>query len=176
MRKQTLSSLIQITTGLAVVAGLALVIWELRQSREVAIAQLTSDGYGIGMQRTVAALGENPANALAKACENPEQIASDELVILDAHFQALVHEIMRAYRIEQRSGLYEGTWRQIAQGGFRDIFSTSVGRGWWHQEKGSLPLEVQQLGVSVLEAVNESVCWLHPWRVSTRDETVESTK
>ncbi len=163
MNSQRLTNWIQILTGSAVLLGLGLVIWELRQSREVAIAQLTSDGYGIAMGRTISEMGENPGASLVKACEDPASLTSTELVVLNAFHKSLVIEVMRAFRIEQRSGLYEGTWKQIANGGFGVIFQTAAGRVWW--ERQSLPEEVSEVGESILKSEPFHLeCWLEDWK------------
>ena len=43
MNYQSLSNWIQIVTGIAILVGLGLVVLELRQSRDIALAQLSSD-------------------------------------------------------------------------------------------------------------------------------------
>ncbi len=165
MNSQRLTNWIQILTGSAVLLGLGLVIWELRQSREVAIAQLTSEGYGIAMGRTISEMGENPGASLVKACEDPASLTSTELVVLNAFHKSLLNEVMRAFRIEQRSGLYEGTWKQIANGGFGGIFQTAAGRVWWEKERQSLPEEVSEVGESILKSEPLHLeCWLEDWK------------
>ena len=45
MDTQKVAHWVQIATGAAMLVGIGLVVWELEQSKDVAMAQLTSDGY-----------------------------------------------------------------------------------------------------------------------------------
>ena len=67
---------VQIATGVALLVGLVLVVWELSQSRDVATAQLSSDGTDRYLQSAVPRMGENPAAALAKSNGNTRRRAT----------------------------------------------------------------------------------------------------
>ena len=57
------------------VVGIGLVMFELQQNREAITSQLSSEGVQIVSQMSSSVLGDQPAEALAKACENPSQRA-----------------------------------------------------------------------------------------------------
>jgi len=76
MDSQTIFNWIQTVTGLAVLVGLGLVIWELQQNREAMQSQLTSDGWQMLTNRNASVLGESPAEALAKGCEAPSTLTA----------------------------------------------------------------------------------------------------
>ena len=67
MEVQKVNAWIQIATSLAVVIGLALVIWELQQNREATQSQLTTEGLHMMNQFHTSVLGEHPADVLAKS-------------------------------------------------------------------------------------------------------------
>ena len=130
MDAKTIANWIQIFTGIALLVGLALVIWELQQGQDIAMAQLTSDAYDQVLQQRVADLGEDPASVHAKACEDPTSLDARELYVLASAYGIEVSRVMRAYRIEERSGLYSGLWREVADDSFLNR-STIPGYAYW---------------------------------------------
>ena len=57
MDSEKLSDWVQIITGFAIVLGLGLVIWELQQSREATMAQLTNEGFAQVGQQNATVMG-----------------------------------------------------------------------------------------------------------------------
>ena len=84
----TATDWIQVVATLAIVVSIILVLIELRQSREIAEAQLISDQYAIEAGLLHATLGETPAHALAKACEHPGDLTREDTEVLDAWYQS----------------------------------------------------------------------------------------
>jgi hypothetical protein len=165
MNSQTVADWVQIVTGAALLVGLALVVWELSQSRDVATAQLTSDGSDHNQQHFIARMGENSAAALAKACVDPDSLSDEELVVLDAYFSSIASVSLRAYAITERSGLYEGRWVEIMRHSFYLILRSVPGRTWWARERQFYPTEF----TNAVDAVSESSpprlrCWIKGWR------------
>ena len=145
-------------------------IWELQQSREVAIAQLTSDALDQILQMDLAETGENPNVVLAKACENPNSLTNADLWVLQAHFFANVGFILRACLIEQRTGLYEGVWIETAHARVDGAFLSRAGLTWWETQRNTYPQEMADLVDSIIverhaSANNSSQdCHLDEWR------------
>ena len=156
MNSQRVFNSIQIITGVAVVAGLGLVIWELQQTRQVARAQLTSDSFAAGLQISTAMFGEKAAAAEAKACSEPDALTDEELLILFNYYLSKFSVNRRLKVIEERSGLYEGDWLRFAEGAFRQIFDTPVGRAWWKQ--ALVEEEYRELGDRILSQLGEPAC------------------
>lgn len=82
MKAQAIANWIQTLTGLAVLGGLVL----------VAMAQMTSDGFDLAAQLTLAEMGENPALVFDKACTNPAALSESDLMVLDSYNREMVHE------------------------------------------------------------------------------------
>jgi hypothetical protein len=163
----TIANWVQIITGIAVVIGLILLIWELQQSRDVASAQLTSDAMDQILQIDLSEAGENPNVALTKACEDPNSLTNEDLWVLQSYYYANVGFILRAFLIEQRTGLYEGIWIEAAYARFEGVFSSRAGRVWWEARRKIYPQEIADLGDSILMAANTSHgCHLDDWRKS----------
>lgn len=129
MDSQKLSIWTQLFTVVSVLAGLALVVWELQQARELAFAQLAVDAHAIDVQEVVALLGESPAEVLAKSCES-ETLTDAELEVLYASFQL---DVLRSSRLEwiNAAGYDEFDWKGGAEVNLRRIFDSERGREWW---------------------------------------------
>ena len=80
--KTRLIDLIQVLTTIAMVIGLGLVIYESRQSRELAQLEALNQGIATRNQHVVAALGENPSDVWVKGCLSPEELTQSEVAIL----------------------------------------------------------------------------------------------
>ena len=152
--------------------GLILVIWELQQSRDLANAQLTSDAIDQIIQIELSEAGENPSIARAKACEDPNSLTNEDLLVLHGYYKAQLAFIMRALLIEQRTGLYEGVWIEAARARFDTVFNSRVGRLWWEVDRKFYQPEIVDLGDSILleryaSAENPSQgCYVDEWRKS----------
>ncbi len=162
MEPQRINLWIQAATSIAVVLGIALVIWELQQNRNIAAAQLTSDIYAYLLQQNVALMGEEAADALAKACDEPANLTTKEKIILSEHYQGILNRIRRAADIESNSGinyLTEGKFQQVVESNFRLIFFLEYGRWWWASGIAyTLDKKVKAVGDSILAESPPSQC------------------
>ena len=83
---QTLTNWIQLATGVAVLIGLGLVIWELQQTREIAVAQQVDDSMSRYSNQLQAMMGEESARSLAKACDEPDSLTTEDMIILGYYY------------------------------------------------------------------------------------------
>ena len=75
---------IQTLTLLALLAGIVLVIYELRQAKELTRSQLISQSYVASMQLDALVIGENGADTLARISDPNAKISESDLFIYDA--------------------------------------------------------------------------------------------
>ena len=156
MDSKRLNNWIQSTTGLAVVIGLGLVIFELQQNREAIASQLSSEGLHIVSQLNNTVLGEQPAAALAKACENPNELTTAELVVLDHYNSDLLLRTERVRTLGRRGSFYDAQqWRENF-GQWNMMFETAVGRAYWK----SFPQdeELRHVGDEILANWDRPLC------------------
>jgi len=145
MNSQTITNWIQVSTMIAVLAGLGLVVWELRQVREIAIAQQASDGFAIYSQRIQAMMGERPARAVAKACDEPKSLTTEDMVVLDFYYTEVLNNMRQLRNLQQASDdLALLDWKQFTENFYR-IFRTDYGRWWWSMS-GWLEPEILDAG------------------------------
>jgi hypothetical protein len=125
---------IQLISSLAIIAGIGLVVVELRQSEQLTRMQLTSD-YVESMNNVHGAVvGEGLAIALAKACLSPEELTLEETYILDSYYSMQANLVSRMILLTERDELYEeGYWRgQLSN--LRRAFSSHYGQAWFQQK------------------------------------------
>ena len=172
MDSQRVIDWIQIVTGLALVIGLGLVGVELVQSRDVAEAQLGSDGFNQHFQSLMTLMGENPAAASVKACHDPRSLSDEELAVLEAYYASLITSVGRAYVIEQTTGLNEGSWMAMADTGFFLMFRTLAGRTWWDKNKEAFAPEIVNFAEPLMKnAPPNNECWISDWRTLIEQST-----
>jgi hypothetical protein len=150
---------IQIIATAIIVGGLWLVILELRQNRELAQSQLTSDGWSMALQYMIPVLGESPADALVKACESPGELTSRDLEIVATYYSAvLAANVQRLQLLDERgSFVSKDYWRSRSLSTFELIFSSPTGRVWWRGLKHLHP-DVKKHGDEILHSRDRGAC------------------
>lgn len=127
MNSQNLASWIQILTGIALLVGIVLVVWELQQSRDLVRAQLVADGFLSHQDNQRVFLGESFASTYAKACFDPENLTDAEMVQMWAYTDSLLTFVTRAQSYGA-VGDSRWDWERLARGQIRRWLSTKVGR------------------------------------------------
>ena len=100
MDNQIVSTRVQIITGLAVLVGLGLVILELQQTRTLARAQLTSDGWAEVFATQRSMLSENFNQTFAKACHGSE-LSDSETVEMISYLNIVMARLSRGREMVQ---------------------------------------------------------------------------
>ena len=119
---------VQAVTATAVILGLALVIWELRESRSLAQAQIIQDRWIELSQNQLAIIGEGGAAALAHACLG-SPLSPEQKVIMDAHFRVQMFRAHSAKRLLDETGIDNG-WRRVMRLGIAVIVGYPGGEAW----------------------------------------------
>ena len=118
--------LVQILTGVAVFIGLGLVVIELRQSHDLAEAQLVTDTYAEYFAFVRQQMGENPTPILTKGCLQPGELTQSEMAtvmtIVDYRYDAIMR--MRAL---ERVGDFGIDWQSTARRNLQFILGTPIG-------------------------------------------------
>lgn len=160
MDTQKINNWVQIVAAIAVLVGLVLVAYELEQSREIAEAQLLSDGFAAHAGRDHAMLGENPAQTLAKACSDPGDLTADDLVILHSYYYNQLSVALRSRAIAAQTAVFGSPEDLRYESRFGHIFETPYGRYWWGEARAvflAVDPGLAAQGDSVLDSLDESI-------------------
>ena len=121
---------IQLTTLVAIVIGVGLVVWELQQVRVLTRAQLTSEYASVVNAVNATVAGEELGATLAKACESPTELTLEEGIILQNHYLSLLNLATRIYLLSERDGLYDrGIWKPLLAY-LNPIYDSYYGQAW----------------------------------------------
>ena len=146
---------VQLIAGVAILVGLALVIFELKQSQDLAKLQLISSGFEMRSNQRIAIMGEEAAHVIQKSCEAPNNLTKAELQILDAYHLELINRIRIDYRYSEVSDIYsEEDWSR-GYLNFYQILGTFPGRVWW-QEQSWIEPPIRTAGNAVYEELKDS--------------------
>ncbi len=99
MKKSELIDYIQIATGVAVLLGLILVVYELRLAREIAQAQLTDQTFNNEFEDGRSRMGENLNEVIARACFEPESLSDADMIAMNAYYANLIMRTRRNQRL-----------------------------------------------------------------------------
>lgn len=161
MAQTRVADWIQVITGLAVVIGIALVIWELKQAQRIAEAQIAFDSYALAVEINDAIFGENAADVLAKACEEPTSLTAGEWVVLDSYYRNRVSigaSPKLILELADLSGQTAEVFEQLQTGVLSEIFATAPGRAWFvttYREKKGVAVKA---GEALLKNIGPVSC------------------
>ena len=156
MRIELLSHWIQILTGVAVLVGLGLVIYELRQTKTLVEAQLSSDGWAYTHSYTSMIVGENAISSLSKICTDPAAVTEADALMLNHVYSDAFFRVRRAkvvYQIAETSS----PWQVMAEG-LAGIYNTPHGRWWWAKNKDRLDPEIVSVAGPFITARDVDGC------------------
>ena len=160
MTSQEIADWVQIATGIALLAGLGLVIWELQQSRELHRTGLFSDAFSLYAQQRVPIMGENPSEVLARACTKPDQLTDSDLEVLTIHYTEVYSRILRIKLFGTFSDLYEPeSWRAFLPM-LEEVFRTIPGQVWWTTNKQVYDTGIRTAGDQYLQKFGPPNCHL----------------
>ena len=127
--------LINAVSAIAIVVGLMLVLVELRQSRDIAEAQLFVDLNAAMLADDLAILGEDAAEAMSKECHQPSELTTVDWEVLIAKKRALLRRAVDRLAVQEQGLLTElpgdGITRNVALG----YLGTPFGRFVWKSER-----------------------------------------
>ena len=147
---------IQLATLIAVVVGLALVVWELQQVRTLTRAQLSSDFVDTLIAVNQMPVGESLSSALAKACLSPNELSLDEMIEIDRYYFAILNLVNRVYLLSDRDGIYPDQYWRSQLGFLTPIFSSPYGRIWFSDRQST------EYGEGIVEAAREYMATIEP--------------
>lgn len=159
----------QLIASIAVVAGLALVVGELRQAKQMAGAQLLSSNYTGFAERELAVLGENPAPALVRSCMDPESVTDEDTRVLQSHYQQLLFALSGMVEVELVGDFGTERWKTFAAGSLPSLLITEHGRWYWNWVKPTLYPGLRELGDELMEELGPADC--APFWESFRERT-----
>lgn len=134
MYKNTENSdrIVQWLTLFSVVIGVGLVVYELRQTREMTLTQLIHGTITQIQDERIARYGENLGEVLATACLEPDKLTPAQAFVLDAYFNAQV-AIVNRYRVQVEIGGFVTEWKRLGRPVVMRVLAFPQGKAWLEQ-------------------------------------------
>ena len=139
-------------TGVAVLAGLVLVIWELQQTRALVTTEITQNRMNELSQDSTAVYGEQAAEVLAKACRNPASLTDSEKIILDLYFWNAMRRAFAAKRLSE-IGAIEIDWKFVLRTQLEFVARYPAGEVWLTNVYRSVNSELAHATEEILPSV-----------------------
>ena len=150
MDSQKASNWFQLLTTVAVLAGLTLVVFELRQAKELTQAQIVSEAFTRGVTLELAKMGEDPRSALFKAEFRPQDLTEDDAVTLDGFYMFTTMTWWEMQLSDEIAGL-DRRWRQNITAGSKVIFASEPAKRWFEVQEDQLPPDVSRIIRGVID-------------------------
>ena len=156
MQSDRLNNVVQLTTVIALVAGFAVVIWELQQGKDLAYAQILTDEITRFHDRSLALMGEDPRDALAKASLEPDALTEEDAVTLHGFYSTVTMNWVGIRLTAQVGGIDRIPWETTVKSQASTYMSSPTGRKWlehWAENSALADPEVVRVA---LRAVAET--------------------
>ena len=138
-----LNDWLQLLASVGVIVGLALVAYELRQQHNLARAEMGSDMFSAFQSWNQSAQSESILGVTVKAAVSPDELTSEEHLLLDMYYwnTVIVFPIREAYM--QRRGVFgnemtEDDLQNVAQIAGSIIFATPYGKAWYEVNRSEM--------------------------------------
>ena len=153
-RTARFSNWFQIISNVAIIVGLALVIYELNQSKLVANGQMIDASASRMNDQYLAMMGEDPRDALAKAALRPGDLDEKDAVTLDAFYMSIILGWANLYYTSELLDV-ERRWRAGVQTQTRIHFSSEPGRRWLQAWAADPPMGLTEIADLALAVISE---------------------
>lgn len=142
-----LNKYLSIAANLGILAGLVLVLLQMRQNEallRITLLNQYNDSY-IATETAVA--GESLAEIWAKSFENPTELTLAEMRAMEAQTFAPVLRWSSLYRLQQAGIIDDSVWRSEIDSDAFFYFSSPYTRAWWETNSPQLHSSVLPPGV-----------------------------
>ena len=126
---------LNVTANLGVLAGLILVIFEMRQNQELMKVNLTNDYYSSYAQAEMIFAGENLPLVWEKSLLDPKNLSLKEMRILEAHTYSPITRWINLYRLYEAGILEKIFWQTQVNVDASYYLGTPYGRAYWDNIK-----------------------------------------
>ncbi len=157
MKKLSVESWVQMATGIAVIIGIGLVVYELEQTRQIAFTEMAQEAMSEITVRETTIAGENAAETLAKACFTPSELNEADKFVLDAVFSSQINFALRIKLLEDTGGI-NTIWRLNLRQAVDYITSFPQGVTWMEASRSIWDAEFNQAALAAITTRSDVSC------------------
>jgi len=142
---------LEISAHLGIVAGLALVAFQIAQQDQIADIDIASEVFSEATDHYESLIGENPSASLARAVENPLDLSTEDHIVL---FNLYMAEFSKAMRLETLGEAYI-TDRYVDR--WIGMLGNPYGYAWWQVMGPRLSKHIPNLSGDINRRLDELV-------------------
>ena len=142
MNAEKLGRGLPLAANLGVIAGLILVAVQINQNTQITKAQIANDYFLADMALELAMMGEAPVVSWNRAVYAPDELTSEDAVVLDRYFNYGLVQIHRLQEMDQMGMAHEGWRERLDYLGWH--LGNEVGRRWWESVRGDYSAEFRE--------------------------------
>jgi len=128
------TSWLNILANVALLAGMALVAYEINQNSQLARMALVNEGNVASNQFWANLMGETPADVIAIAVECPEAMTYSDFIAMDAYLFTGMNFLYRNFELAQEGIFTVEDWQESVEGYAGWYLGNPFGRAWWDEE------------------------------------------
>lgn len=164
---------LQLSANVAILAGVVLVIFQLRQNADLLELQILKQEADSYISGELMMIGENYADTWQKMVEEPENLNLAEIRAIESHLWA--HDIVRwrsMYDLYSKGLLEEDVWKRRIREDLDYELAHPYGRAWWEEVK-----EIPDLPPELVKFVDDGLAKAdHNYPLATFDRILESVR
>ena len=150
METSRLGYWLQVAANIGILAGLVLVGVQINQNSELLRYQILFQERHTSIEAEHSLLGENPALVFEKSLEDPLNLSTAEMRVMEAYYWTYFERVRRQYELRDLLG---DEWkRSVMSAPF--IFGSPLGRAYWADIRG--PWASNEIGKAIDEALEGS--------------------
>ncbi len=128
------TSWLNILANVALLAGMALVAYEINQNSQLARTALVNEGNVASNQFWANLMGETPADVIAMAVECPGAMTYSDYIAMDAYLFTGMNFLYRNFELAQEGIFTREYWQESVEGYAGWYLGNLFGRAWWDEE------------------------------------------
>ena len=164
---------LNVTANLGVLAGLILVIFEMRQNQELMKVNLTNDYYSSYAQAEMIFAGENLPAVWEKSLVDPKNLSLKEMRILEAHTYSPITRWINLYRLYEAGILEKTFWQSQVNVDASYYLGTPYGRAYWDNIKPHA-LESKFIPLDLLDYIDNVLAATDPQDIRRHFESIQA--
>lgn len=135
MDTNKLNRWLTLAANLGVLAGLIVLIVEIRQSSAIAEAQFYLDQVEANETLEFTMLGDNPAAVWERSVFEPESLSPGDIRVMDAYLSSRLYVWWNMFELEQRGFVKRGATGANIRGSVEFYFGSAFAQNWWQHER-----------------------------------------
>ena len=164
---------LNVTANLGVLAGLILVIFEMRQNQELMKVNLTNDYYSSYAQAEMIFAGENLPAVWEKSLVDPKNLSLKEMRILEAHTYSPITRWINLYRLYEAGILEKTFWQSQVNVDASYYLGSPYGRAYWENIKPHA-LESKFIPLDLLDYIDNVLAATDPQDIRRHFESIQA--